>query len=477
MKPSEVQKVIQIMQRGTLKTDPLKDRQVLDTALKLYRLNHQKASSTLWKQIIGNWVKKLSPVAALLLVTFTLLYWHASDNTVWALEQTRNALQRIQTLYVYGQIPDGENTADFRCWIRLPSDREGPLQLRYESDKKTVVVNDDIAYEYWPHRDAIRIKSGPQMQELRLWYMAAELGPWLSGSIFKTMKLLADDWVEVVETESFTGLEIIHATCSYPPTQTSFWFQVDPETQLLRAAKLWKNLHHAGRPAMDIREFQYNVETPTGCFEFTIPKDAWVINGVDNIAENETKPRYVACENNLGAGFYWLDTCSGKIWWASPGDIKWVFLGTPEGAMEGQAGRYVPRKNKSGAGIFILDSQSGDGWWTNGKRWKRFGKPKEKADNISEGKTDSQFVACENHAGAGFFWIDTSNGKVWWASPGDIKWVYYGKPQSVTEGQPGRYLPYLNRSGGGLFILDTLHGKGWWTNGEEWKNFGEPKMN
>ena len=92
---------------------------------------------------------------------------------------------------------------------------------------------------------------------------------------------------------------------------------------------------------------------------------------------NITETRFVACENNAGAGFFWLDSTCGKVWRASPADCKWVYYGRPDGAKEGKAGRYIPCKNKSGGGLFVLDCVSGEGWWTNGQEWKKMGAPKD----------------------------------------------------------------------------------------------------
>lgn len=93
-------------------------------------------------------------------------------------------------------------------------------------------------------------------------------------------------------------------------------------------------------------------------------------------AENTAKDaRFQACENCSGAGFYWVDTTCGKVFFADPAKMQWVFLGSPEGAQPGPIGSYLPRKNKSGEGLFILDASSGEGWFADGKQWKKMGRP------------------------------------------------------------------------------------------------------
>lgn len=85
-----------------------------------------------------------------------------------------------------------------------------------------------------------------------------------------------------------------------------------------------------------------------------------------------------------------------------------------------------------------------------------------------------KFKACENKAGAGLFWVDTTSGRTWWADPGKMKWVFFGQPKGAKPGPTGTYIPYENKSGEGVFILNTASGQGWWTNGQEWKNLGVP---
>ncbi len=87
--------------------------------------------------------------------------------------------------------------------------------------------------------------------------------------------------------------------------------------------------------------------------------------------------KFKACENKAGAGLFWVDTMSGRTWWADPGTMKWIFFGLPVGAEPAPAGTYIPFENKSGEGVFVLNTATGEGWWTNGQEWKRLGIPAE----------------------------------------------------------------------------------------------------
>jgi len=93
-----------------------------------------------------------------------------------------------------------------------------------------------------------------------------------------------------------------------------------------------------------------------------------------------------------------------------------------------------------------------------------------------DAKTPGRYMACDNHQGGGFFWVDTTVGKIWRADIGKPKneWAYLGQVKDAKNGEIGTYIPYVNKNGGGLFVLNTVTGEGWWTNGKEWKPFDKP---
>jgi hypothetical protein len=112
----------------------------------------------------------------------------------------------------------------------------------------------------------------------------------------------------------------------------------------------------------------------------TLAASAWVaglllsapVRGEDAAPAADT---FKACDNRAGQGFFWVDTRCGKTWWAEPFGAAWVYFGQPEGAVTGAKGTFIPRENKAGDGVFVLNTVSGEGWWTDGKKWKKMGKP------------------------------------------------------------------------------------------------------
>jgi beta-lactamase regulating signal transducer with metallopeptidase domain len=84
---------------------------------------------------------------------------------------------------------------------------------------------------------------------------------------------------------------------------------------------------------------------------------------------------------------------------------------------------------------------------------------------------------CDNRVGAAFFWVDTTNGKTWYWSWTENKFVYGGQPEKAEAGEIGTYMPCANNAGAGLFILNTASGEAWWALGyrPEWKALGKPE--
>jgi len=73
---------------------------------------------------------------------------------------------------------------------------------------------------------------------------------------------------------------------------------------------------------------------------------------------------------------------------------------------------------------------------------------------VGKGFTENVLQRVSNHAGAGFFQMDTKSGRIWWLKSENEKGIYIGQPEKAAEGKTGTYVPYENKSGAGLFILE-----------------------
>jgi hypothetical protein len=91
-------------------------------------------------------------------------------------------------------------------------------------------------------------------------------------------------------------------------------------------------------------------------------------------------------------------------------------------------------------------------------------------DVLSE--EEYRFQSCENIGGSGFFWIDTTNGNLWWLDPAAMEWNFIGTPRGANTSRKGTYQLLSDRNGG-VYVLNTDNGEGWWTDGTTWKIIGE----
>jgi len=143
-----------------------------------------------------------------------------------------------------------------------------------------MIAKGDTVYECWSDTKTAQAQYGPAITDLKYWYKAAEVGPWVIRQMPELIQQYATDWQQSIERDPNTGKERILATCTYPPSNMSFLLIVDPATKLVESAKLWNNLQHEGEPYINAKSFVYNQKYPDGLFE--LPADTTVVNERDS---------------------------------------------------------------------------------------------------------------------------------------------------------------------------------------------------
>ena len=91
--------------------------------------------------------------------------------------------------------------------------------------------------------------------------------------------------------------------------------------------------------------------------------------------------------------------------------------------------------------------------------------------SVYEEKT--RFVAVENHGGAGFYWLDSTNADLWILDPDTMAWMYLGSPRGSNTGPKGTYMMLSDRRGG-VYVLNVNSGEGWRADRTSWVIIGEP---
>jgi len=237
-----------------------------------------------WRRIMSTRAAKLTTAAAVLAAAFVIMTWGGSGSTAWSFEQTIEAIKQLKTLHIKGVTDYWPGPVDFNCWIRCP---DGPSQsgaMRFECERLIMVarLEDETVYFYWPREKLVLMTNqGREIEDLKFWYQAAQVSPWLTGKIVETLRLFTDDWKQTVVTDSASGKEQVHVTCSYRPSNTSISFVVDTQTKLIERGKMWMNLQQRGEPQFDGRTAIYNEDIPDALFEFEIPPGVSVVTQED----------------------------------------------------------------------------------------------------------------------------------------------------------------------------------------------------
>jgi tetratricopeptide (TPR) repeat protein len=238
---------------------------------------------------------RFGAVAAVLLIALTIVSLDRSTNIAWSMEQTIEAIEQVKTLYIEGTVvwPFGAEpgVVPFRYWVQAPTENS-PLKMRGEVKRHIMIAKGDTVYECWSDTKTAQAQYGPAITDLKYWYKAAEVGPWLIRKMPEMIQQYATDWQQSTERDPNTGKERILATCTYPPSNMSFLLVVDPDTKLMESAKLWSNLQHEGEPCIDAKSFVYNEKYPDELFE--LPAGTTIINQRDT---EESRALFEQAEN------------------------------------------------------------------------------------------------------------------------------------------------------------------------------------
>jgi tetratricopeptide (TPR) repeat protein len=229
-----------------------------------------------WRKIMRTKTVKLATAAAVLVAALVLTTFDRFADTAWSVEQTIAAIQKLETLHIKGECfwgPDSDpEILDFDFWVQFLDEDSEVLKMRFECDKRIIVVQGETAYQCWPDSKVANVVNGPDIGDLKFWYKAADFSPWLTGKMLQTLRLFSDDWKEVVQYDPNTGKKQILVTCGYAPSEIEYSIVVDAESKLFQTATMSKK----GQVCFNAQVFTYNQEAPTDAFK--LPVDYNIFN-------------------------------------------------------------------------------------------------------------------------------------------------------------------------------------------------------
>jgi len=230
-----------------------------------------------WRKIMRTKTVKLATAAAVIVAALVLTTFDRFAGTAWSVEQTIVAIQKLETLNVKGTCfwgPDSDpEILDFDFWVQFPGEDSEVLKMRFECDKRIIIVEGKTAYECRPKEKTVNVVDGSDFTELQIWYKSAEFSPWLTGKMFWILRQFSEDWKQVVQYDPGTGKKQILVTCSYP-SDTSYSIVVDDESKLIQTATMLKR----GMPCVVAQTFTYNQEAPSDAFKVPADYDIDILN-------------------------------------------------------------------------------------------------------------------------------------------------------------------------------------------------------
>ena len=233
----------------------------------------------IWRTIMKTKIAKLATAAAIILIAvlgITLL--EKSVTPVWAIEDTAEALDQFNAIYISGTIAKGDLAEEdtvftederipFEVWAQANEERTQSGNLRFEDSGHVTVVNDMTTYTYDANTNTVHIQPGNQFM----------ISPWFTGDFLTKLEQMSEDLDLLYGKDAPSGRERVFVTLTFPPISRSYWIEIDLETKLPVCGKQWHNMRREGTPAYDIQRIVYFEELPDKLFEFEIPEGATVI--------------------------------------------------------------------------------------------------------------------------------------------------------------------------------------------------------
>jgi len=269
-------------------TNPDRDRHVLNTLCGQFQEIRRQSKPMERIEMILHCRSVRAAVAALVVLIVIGGLWQGSASEAWALEHVLTALERVRTIHVRGTLLYGEESEPkaFNLWVQAPGEDSGPLRMRFECSMLLIILEGERVYQCRLDKGRAQLRHGPEIEYFMPWYDAAELGPWISGKMFKALQQVFADWEESVVTDPETGEEKIIVSCRYVPTNTVFRVTVDSDTKLIDKARIRsKSPFSDARVHIDAQEFAYNQDISPGTF--ALPEGVVVI---DEAARKKAEP-------------------------------------------------------------------------------------------------------------------------------------------------------------------------------------------
>ena len=231
---------------------------------------------SIWRTIMKNRITKFAAAAVIVIAVLGTIHHFTGSidgaSVAWAIEQTIEAVSRMDSLYISGTVIDKEGIPRrIQIWAKGNKNRTSSGDCRWEQDNGTIslaIEDHNITYNYDPNNNTVCISDG-------LW---ARIGIWGNdiGDCIQKFKQLGE-WEETFAKDE-NGRDCVFVKCRRLSQPSSYWVQIDLGTMLPIQCKEWKNANFEGMPWLHAENIVLNPEMPEGIFEFEIPEGAKIID-------------------------------------------------------------------------------------------------------------------------------------------------------------------------------------------------------
>lgn len=266
-----------------------RDRLEQDLLAALAEATRHKKPMETWRIIMKSRTTKLATAAAVILIgIFSITVLDRSTTLAWAIEDTAEALDQFNAVYIYGVaapslqaleqgfdkeiieavLKERKMPIEVEFWAQANEQRTRSENIRIETGDGLVGTADaEKTYIYDPISNTVYVQQGCHIM----------IEPWLSGDfLLKLKKEFTKDWNVRYGKDSSTGRDLAFITCTAPALSHSMWIEIDLKTNLPIRLKIWHNTKLECIPAYDMQRIAFFEELPDEQFQLQIPEGAKV---------------------------------------------------------------------------------------------------------------------------------------------------------------------------------------------------------
>ncbi len=261
---SKIEKVVSNFysgKRSEIKTTSELDKKIIDVALPAYEqsLKTQSVSiqPNIWRIIMQNRITKFGPAAAVLLVVLYMLIGN-EGRTVWAFEQSIQAIKDYKAVYIEGTFPDGS----FECWVRSDDSGEHSGDFVVKTSNGIISwVKDGSTFFYIPAENKVYFENA----------ITTGFSQWLGSELLEMLASIKNTKV-IYGKDPQTGRERVTVMSSFLDATgpKSFVIEFDSETKLAVSMKQWDNMNMSGRPGFNATKIIFYKDAEDSLFSVTL---------------------------------------------------------------------------------------------------------------------------------------------------------------------------------------------------------------